>query len=71
MAGWQRSFAHAEMLLKELSDWRVGDERIRRACHAEADRIAAWRADPPTPAGAKISPSEFQVDATKVNTDTG
>ena len=71
LAGGQRSFANAEMLLKELCGWRVSDERIRRACHAEADRIAAWRADAAAPAGAKTPPTEFQVDATKVNTDTG
>lgn len=71
LAGGQRSFANAEMLLKELCGWRVSDERIRQACHAEADRIATWRADQPTPAGAAIPPTEFQVDATKVNTFTG
>ena len=71
LAGGQRSFANAEMLLKELCGWRVSDERIRQACHAEADRIAAWHADQPTPVGAEIPPTEFQVDATKVNTDTG
>ena len=71
LAGGQRSFADAEMLLKEFCGWRVSDERIRQACHAEADRIATWRADQPTPAGAKTPPTEFQVDATKVNTDTG
>ena len=69
LAGGQRSFANAEMLLKELCGGRVGDERIRQACHAEADRIRAWRADAPT--GAKTPPVEFQVDATKVNTDGG
>ena len=71
LAGGQRSFTHAEMLLKELCGWRVSDERIRRACHAEADRIATWRADQPAPAGAKTPPTEFQVDATKVNTYGG
>ena len=71
LAGGQRSFANAEMLLKELCGWRVSDERIRQACHAEADRIATWRADQPISAGAKIPPTEFQVDATKVNTFTG
>ena len=71
LAGGQRSFADAEMLLKELCGWRVSDERIRQACHAEADRIATWRADQPVPTGAKVPPTEFQVDATKVNTFTG
>ena len=70
LAGGQRSFANAEMPLTELCGWRVRDERIRRACHAEADRIAKWRADPPVSTGAKV-PTEFQVDATTVNTFGG
>ena len=69
LAGGQRSFANAEMLLRELCGWRVSDERIRQACHAEADRITAWREDAPTAATAP--PVEFQVDATKVNADGG
>ena len=71
LAGGQRSFANAEVLLKELCGWRVSDERIRRACHAEADRIEAWRADQPAPSGVAGPPTEFQVDATKVNTSDG
>ena len=71
LAGGQRSFANAAMLLKELCGWQISDELVRQICHAEADRIAAWRADRPTPTGAAIPPTEFQVDATKVNTDTG
>jgi hypothetical protein len=71
LAGGQRSFAHAEVLLRELCGWRVSDERIRQACHAEADRIATWRAALPPPAPTAPRPTEFQVDATKVNTDTG
>ena len=70
-AGGQRSFANAEMLLTELCGWRVRDERIRQACHAEADRIAVWRADRPVPAGATVPPTEFQIDATEVNAFTG
>lgn len=72
LAGGQRSFANAEMLLTELCGWHVSDERIRQACHAEAEHIAAWRADPASPTLPPSShPLEFQVDATKVNTDTG
>ena len=59
------------MLLQELCGWHVSDERIRHACHAEADRIAAWRADAPPAMALAAAPVEFQVDATKVNTDTG
>lgn len=71
LAGGQRSFANAELLLKELCGWHVSDERIRQACHAEAERIAAWRAEQPVVPGAKSPPNEFQVDATKVNTFGG
>ena len=74
LTGGQRSFANAAMLLTELCGWRVSDELIRQVCHAEADRIQAWHADqpgPPVPAGGKVPPTEFQVDATKVNTFTG
>jgi hypothetical protein len=71
LAGGQRSFAHAEGLVAELCGWRVSDERIRQACHAEADRIAGWRADAGAPTGAETPPVEFQVDATKVNTAGG
>ena|GEM_PF-2428520 len=71
LAGGQRPFGNAAMLLKELCGWRISDELVRQICHAEADRIAAWRADPQTPAGPPIPPTEFQVDATKVNTFTG
>ena len=71
LAGGQRSFANAELLLTEFLGWHVSDERIRQACHAEADRVAAWRADAPAPAGVETPPVEFQVDATKVNTTGG
>ena len=71
LAGGQRSFANAAMLLKELCGWRVSDELVRQICHAEADRMAAWRADQPAPAAPPIPPTEFQVDATKVNTFGG
>ena len=71
LAGGQRSFANAAMLLKELCGWRISDELVRRICHAEADRIAAWRADPPASAGPPIPPTEFQIDAAKVNTFGG
>ncbi len=72
LAGGQRSFANAEMLLRELCGWQVSDERIRHACHAEAGRIAAWRAEvPPTGFSPSAGAAEFQTDATKVNTDTG
>ena len=75
LAGGQRSFANAEMLLKELCGWHVSDERIRKACHDEADLIAPWREgeDPAVAKAFRDAPGEpeFQTDATKVNTKSG
>jgi hypothetical protein len=71
LAGVQRSFENAELLLKELCGWHVSDERIRQACHAEADRIAEQREKLPTGFSPTSGEFEFQTDATKVNTDTG
>ena len=71
LTGGQRSFANAEMLLRELCGWHVSDERIRQACHAEAERIAEWRPEAPTGFSPDAPPNEFQTDATKVNTTDG
>ena len=75
LAGGQRSFENAEMLLKELCGWHVSDERIRQACYAEAKGITTWRAseDPAVtqPFRAAVGDPEFQTDATKVNTKQG
>ena len=75
LAGGQRSFENAELLLKELCGWRVGDERIRQACHAEAGRIEDWRGggDPAVANAfrAAAGEPEFQTDATEVNTTSG
>ena len=68
LAGGQRSFENAEMLLKELCRWHVSDEKNRQACHAEADRIAEWRPDASTGFSPDAPACEFQTDATKVNT---
>ena len=70
-AGGRRSSADAAMPSKELCGRHVGDELIRRICHAEADGIAAWRADRPIPAATSIPPTGFQVDAARVNALTG
>lgn len=74
LAGVQRSFAHAEVLLTEFCGWQVSDERIRQACYEESKAMAAWREAAPSPFPASPPPNtttEFQTDATKVNTTTG
>jgi hypothetical protein len=74
MAGGRHSFAEAEQQLAEMCGWRISDERLRQACHEEAKRVAEYRAKDPkaTAAFPKASGvTEFQPDATKVNTDTG
>ena len=74
LLGGQRSFADAARLLAECCGWTVSDETIRRACQAEAPRIAAFRADSPAvPAAfaAAAGDIEFQADAAKVNTTGG
>lgn len=73
-AGAHHSFAEAESLLEDLCGWSISDECLRQACHAEARKIADWRATQPQAIEAFPSAKgiiEFQTDATKVNTDTG
>ena len=74
LLGGRGSFAVAERLLIECCGWEVSDERIRRACQAEATPIAAFRADSPAVAEAFTDAAgevEFQTDAAKVNTTGG
>lgn len=74
LAGVQQSFPAAERVLAELAGWSVDAETIRRLCHrtatAAADRLAAEEpaADP---FAAAAGAWEVQIDAGKVNTDTG
>jgi hypothetical protein len=73
-AGAGHSFAEAEELLADLCGWQISDERLRQACHEEAQRIAQWQEKNPaaTAAFAKAKGVvEFQTDGVKVNTDTG
>jgi hypothetical protein len=68
------SFADAERLLSECCAWEVSDETIRRACRAEAARVAEFRARSPAVAEAFTTAAgdvEFQADAAKVNTTGG
>jgi hypothetical protein len=55
LLGGQRSFAAAEQLLIECCGWKVSDERIRRACQAEAAQIAKFRAESPAVTEASTS----------------
>ena len=73
LAGARDSFARAEVALRELAGWELDAESVRRLTHACAARASATRPDRPgadrfaEAAGA----AEVQIDAGKVNTDTG
>src|SRR4051794_35476673 len=70
----QSSFAGAERPLAECQKKKVSDETIRQACQAEAQRIAAFRADSPAITAAFAGAAgdiEFQTDAAQVNTPGG
>ncbi len=74
LLGGRNAFAVAERLLAECCGWKVSDELIRRACQAEATRIAAFGASSPALAEAFAAAAgdvEFQTDAAKVNTTGG
>ena len=74
LLGGQNAFAVAARLLAECCGGKVSDETIRRACQAEATRIAAFGASSPAVAGvfaAAAGDVEFQTDAAKVNTTGG
>lgn len=74
LAGLRESFARAEGLLTELAGWQLDDETVRRVCHAEAARAQTWAATaaPYTERLAQAEgAAEVQIDAGKVNTDTG
>lgn len=73
LTGGRAALAAAAGMLAACCGWTVSDETIRRACQAEAGRIAAFGATPA--AGAAFVEAagdvEFQLDATKVNTTGG
>jgi hypothetical protein len=74
LAGLRESFARAEGLLAELAGWRLDDETVRRQCHAAAARAQVWAAAE-APYAERFAQAEgaaeVQIDAGKVNTDTG
>ena len=74
LLGGRGSFAEAARLLLECCGWTVSDEKARRACQAEASRIADFRAESPAVAEVFTEAAgdvEFQADAAKVNTTGG
>ena len=72
-AGARDSFARAQHTLRELCGWNLDDEVIRTLTHAvarHATATRATRADDDRFEQAE-GPIEVQIDAGKVNTDTG
>ena len=74
LAGATVSFDKAQHLLHQLCGWTVSDETLRHVCYHEAQQVRAWRGQPEASretfqkADGDI---ELQIDAAKVNTDTG
>lgn len=73
LAGARDAFARAEVALRELAGWELDEEAIRRLTHAAAARATATRSDRPDAGrfAAAAGVTEVQIDAGKVNTDTG
>ena len=74
LAGVEQSFDRGARLLAELAGWRLDGETVRRLCHAEAGRAAAWQAAAEQPARRLAQAAgdwELHVDAGKVNTTGG
>jgi hypothetical protein len=72
--GVDNSFDRGERTLRELTGWSVDAETIRRLCHAEAEacrRSRARRLDVATNFAEAAGDWELQIDAGKVNTETG
>ncbi len=72
--GIDNSFDRGERTLRELSGWSVNAETIRRICHAEARtcrQSKTERLDVATKFAAAEGHWELQIDAGKVNTETG
>lgn len=73
-AGVDNSFDRGERTLQELAGWSVDAETIRRICHAEAQACReskAERLDVATRFANAEGDWELQIDAGKVNTETG
>jgi hypothetical protein len=74
LTGTQYSFDRAEHVLRELSGWSVDAETIRQFCHAEAGKLNRTRSERlNTSESFEVAAGdwELQIDAGKVNTETG
>jgi hypothetical protein len=72
--GASDSFDRGERTLRELMGWSVDAETIRRRCHAEAAKCReneAERREVAEQFQKAVGDREVQIDAGKVNTDTG
>ncbi len=72
--GASDSFEQGERTLRELMGWSVDAETVRRLCHAEAARCRENQAEQRAVAEKfrkAVGDQEVQIDAGKVNTDTG
>lgn len=73
-AGVDNSFERGERTLRELTGWSVDAETIRRLCHAEAAecrRSKGGRLGVAANFAKAPGDRELQIDAGKVNTETG
>jgi hypothetical protein len=73
-AGVNQSFEKSQQLLEELAGFRLNDESLRQCCHQVAADARKWM-EAEVPAAERFANSpgaaEIQIDAGKVNTDTG
>lgn len=72
--GLESSFDQAARLLRETVGWTISAETLRQLCHAEAEALAATRAerlDTATAFAQAQGDWELQIDAGKVNTSAG
>ena len=74
LVGIHDAFAQAERLLDELTGWTIDAETIRRTCHAEAATLNHTLQNGLETAKLFVAAAgdwELQIDAGKVNTETG
>lgn len=74
LCGTHDSFGRAERMLRDLMGWSVDTETIRRICHTEAaqlERVRDQRLDTAERFAEASGDWEMQIDAGKVNTETG